>query len=100
MTRSEDRTELLRGPLIYCAVLICATIVSWRTHLPGLCMTAMMCGGDGVADLVGRRLGGKRRIPWNARKSLAGSGAMFAAGLGLMVACAPAAVHGYVYIMA
>ena len=29
------------------------------------------------ADIVGRRLGGRHKLPWNSSKSWAGSGAMF-----------------------
>ena len=35
-----------------------------------------MCGGDGLADLVGRRWGASNRLPWNQNKSWAGSLAM------------------------
>ena len=87
VSRSKDRTELLRGPFIYCFVLIAATIVSWRDHVPGLCAIAMMCGGDGVADLIGRRVG-KAKLPWNPVKSWAGSVAMLLGGFALMCGCA------------
>ena len=86
VSRSKDRTELLQGPLIYCFVLIAATVLSWRDHVPGLCAVAMMCGGDGVADLVGRRIG-KAKLPWNPGKSWAGSIAMLLAGFALMCGC-------------
>ena len=39
-----------------------------------------MCGGDGLADVVGRRLGANNKIPYNRSKSLAGSLAMVAGG--------------------
>ena len=35
-----------------------------------------MCGGDGLADIVGRRLGKKNKLFYNKSKSLAGSSAM------------------------
>lgn len=35
------------------------------------------CGGDGLADIVGRRLGKGNPLPWNPEKSWAGSAAMF-----------------------
>ena len=31
----------------------------------------LMCGGDGLADILGRKWG-TRRIPWNRAKSYAG----------------------------
>ena len=47
----------------------------------------VMCGGDGLADVVGRQWG-KARLPFNADKSWAGSAAMFAGsfvfGLGIL----------------
>jgi phytol kinase len=39
----------------------------------------MMCGGDGLADVVGRRFGAVK-IPFNKEKSFAGSAAMFGGG--------------------
>jgi phytol kinase len=39
----------------------------------------MMCGGDGVADLVGRRLKSPK-LPWSIEKTLAGSLSVFAGG--------------------
>lgn len=38
---------------------------------------SLMCGGDGLADLVGRRWGRSNPLPWNPAKSWAGSAAMF-----------------------
>ena len=38
-----------------------------------------MCGGDGFADIVGRRIG-RTKVPWNRGKSLEGSLAMFVCG--------------------
>jgi phytol kinase len=32
----------------------------------------MLCGGDGLADIIGRRFG-KVKLPWNGSKSWAGS---------------------------
>ena len=42
-----------------------------------------MCGGDGMADIVGRRWGQGNPLPWNTEKSWAGSCAMFSGGLGM-----------------
>ena len=46
----------------------------------GVAVFSLMCGGDGLADIVGRRLGKTHKLPWNASKSWAGSGAMFLGG--------------------
>ncbi len=40
----------------------------------------LMCGGDGLADIVGRRFGGGNKLPWNGTKSAAGSLAMLLGG--------------------
>ena len=65
----------------------------WRSSPIPLLVVAAMCGGDGVADIAGRRLASPR-LPWNANKSVAGSLAMLittaAAGVGFIrffVAC-------------
>jgi phytol kinase len=85
VTRQGDRAELLAGPLAYCAVLLAVTLLFWRTNPTGTIAVAMMAGGDGFADIIGRRLGGSPRLklPWNGSKSWPGSAAMFVAGLGM-----------------
>ncbi|GAB4818520.1 hypothetical protein N2152v2_005566 [Parachlorella kessleri] len=86
MSRTGDPTELLRGPLYYTIVLLAATVVYWRDSSVGLIVLSLMCGGDGLADIVGRRWGGTNRLPWNPAKSWAGSTAMFCGGLGFALA--------------
>lgn len=39
-----------------------------------------MCGGDGLADVVGRRWGSGNKIPYNPDKSVAGSAALVGGG--------------------
>ena len=46
----------------------------------GMVALAMMCGGDGLADIVGRRFGGSNPLPYNPSKSVAGSLAMLLGG--------------------
>ena len=41
----------------------------------GLIALAMMCGGDGIADIAGRNLHGPK-LPYNPDKSVIGSAAM------------------------
>jgi phytol kinase len=84
MSRSGDKAELLRGPLYYVAVLVGVTLLFWRENPAGAITVSMMCGGDGIADIVGRRFG-TAKLPWNSNKSWAGSVAMFAAGM--VMAC-------------
>ncbi|OGO71176.1 MAG: phosphatidate cytidylyltransferase [Chloroflexi bacterium RBG_19FT_COMBO_62_14] len=88
MSRTGDRAEILRGPLYYGLVFVVTTIVFWRDSPVGILALMMMCGGDGLADIVGRRWG-HARLAWSKRKSWAGSAAMFAgsfvfAGLALL----------------
>ncbi|KAL3699623.1 hypothetical protein R1sor_017645 [Riccia sorocarpa] len=79
MSRSGDPKELLRGPLYYVLVLYTSTVVFWRQSPVGMIALAMMCGGDGIADIMGRKFGSKK-LPYNPDKSWAGSVAMFSFG--------------------
>lgn len=79
MSRTGDRREILRGPLYYGIVFVVCTLVFWRTSPVGILALMLMCGGDGLADLVGRRWG-SAKLPGNPAKSWAGSGAMLVAG--------------------
>jgi phytol kinase len=79
MTRHGDRREILRGPLFYGIVFVACTIAFWRSDPIGIVALMILCGGDGLADLVGRRWG-RVRLPFNREKSWVGSAAMFAGG--------------------
>lgn len=79
MSRTGDRREILRGPLFYGIVFVVLTILYWRNTPIGIVALMLMCGGDGLADVFGRRLR-SMRLPWNPDKSLAGSLAMFLGG--------------------
>lgn len=80
MSRTGDRAEILRGPLYYGLVFVATTVIFWRDSPVGILALTIMCGGDGLADLIGRARG-SARLPWSARKSWAGSAAMFIGGL-------------------
>ncbi|CAI7915316.1 unnamed protein product, partial [Closterium sp. NIES-53] len=75
-------SELLGGPLYYILTLAFVTITFWRSSPVGGVALALMCGGDGIADIVGRRVG-SAKLPWNDQKSWAGSVAMLLFGYGL-----------------
>jgi phytol kinase len=79
-SRSGDRRELLGGPFYYCLVIIASTLLFWRDSPAGLIAIAMMAGGDGLADIVGRRCGRGNALPWNPDKSWAGCGGMALGG--------------------
>lgn len=76
MSRTGDRREILRGPLYYGIVFVICTVVFWIHSPAGITALMLMCGGDGLADIVGRRWG-KVKLPWAPGKSWAGSLGMF-----------------------
>lgn len=79
VSRKGSPEELLRGPMYYVMALIFCTIFFWRETPIGMVSLAMMCGGDGIADIIGRRFG-QYKLPYNNEKSWAGSIAMFLFG--------------------
>ena len=79
MSRTGDRGEILRGPLYYGIIFVVLTVVFWYDKPTGIVALMMLCGGDGLADILGRRYG-KVKLPWNRGKSWAGSGGMFLGG--------------------
>jgi phytol kinase len=79
MSRSGDRREILRGPLFYGLVFIVLTLVYWKNSPIGMVALMIMCGGDGLAEVIGRRWG-HLKLPWNTNKSWAGSLGMLLGG--------------------
>jgi len=79
MSRTGDRREILRGPLFYGNVFVAITLLYWKDSLIGIPALMMMCGGDGIADIVGRRVR-SARLPWSPDKSLAGMLSVFVGG--------------------
>ena len=79
MSRTGDRREILRGPLFYGIMIVAITLLYWKDSLIGIPALMMMCGGDGVADIVGRRIR-SAKLPWSPEKSVAGSLSVFAGG--------------------
>jgi phytol kinase len=76
MTRTGKPTEILRGPLYYGIVFIVCTLLFWRNSPVGILALMIMCGGDGLADIFGRRFG-TYKLFFNPQKSWVGSLAMF-----------------------
>jgi len=76
VSRKGGREELLKGPFYYTIVLTLSTVVFWRNPT-GIVALSIMCGGDGLADIIGRRFGGNNSLFYNRSKSVAGSTAMF-----------------------
>jgi len=79
MSRTGDRREILRGPLFYGIVFVVLTIVFWRNSPIGIIALMILCGGDGLADIVGKKIGGLR-LPWSPKKTLAGTSTMLLGG--------------------
>src|SRR4030067_2594195 len=84
MSRSGDRREILRGPLYYGIIFVLLTIFFWKSSPIGIVGLMLMCGGDGLADIFGRKWG-TAKIPWNRGKSLIGSLGMLLGGWVLSV---------------
>jgi len=86
LSRSGSAGEVARGPFYYTLVLLLATAFSFR-RLPGAIAVCQMAVGDGLADIVGRRIG---RTKWGfvKNKTVEGSVAFllgaFASSLGMV----------------
>ena len=79
MSRTGDRREILRGPLFYGIVFVALTILFWKNSPIGIISLMIVSGGDGLADIIGKRSSGKP-LPWSSRKTFVGSIAMFLGG--------------------
>ena len=79
MTRNGNPKEILRGPLLYGIVFVGLTVLFWKDSPIGITALMLMCGGDGVADIVGRRIHSPKLF-WSREKSVAGSLSVFAGG--------------------
>lgn len=84
MSRSGNPREILRGPLFYGLIFVICTVLFWYDSPIGIVALMQLCGGDGLADILGRRYG-RTRIYWNRQKSWMGSLGMFLGGLSLSV---------------
>lgn len=84
MSRTGDPKEILRGPLYYGIMFVALTIIFWKDSPIGIIALMMMCGGDGIADIVGRKFA-SANLPWSKEKSVAGSMAVFIGGFVMSV---------------
>jgi phytol kinase len=103
MSRSGDRREILHGPLYYGIVFILLTTLFWYDSPIGITALMLLCGGDGLADIFGKRFP-MRPLPWSKDKSWGGTLAMFFGGaifsiavLAIMTAAGvlPGPISGY-----
>ena len=81
MTRRGDRKEILRGPLLYGIAFVILTVIYWKESPIGITALMLLSGGDGLADIIGKRFG-KHKLAWSKNKSWEGSIAMFLGGIG------------------
>lgn len=79
MARHGDRREILRGPLFYGIVFVTLTLAFWLDTPIGIVALMVLCGGDGLADIIGKRFP-SGKIPWSPRKTWAGSLTVFLGG--------------------
>jgi len=79
MTRTGDRRELLKGTFYFVIVgIICGTV--FYKELPGVLAMAVLGWGDGLAPIVGMKLG-KMEYKVLCKKTVEGSLAFFAGSL-------------------
>jgi phytol kinase len=106
MSRTGERREILRGPLFYGIIFVVMTLVFWKDSPIGMIALMLMCGGDGLAEIMGRGIKSPK-LPWNKDKSLAGSLGMLLGGwmltlliLGIFVMVkAPGFGHFSIYLL-
>lgn len=79
MSRSGDRREILKGPLFYGIIFVVMTLLFWKDSPIGMTALMLMCGGDGLADVMGRGLK-SAPLPWSRGKTWFGSLGMFLGG--------------------
>ena len=92
MSRSGDPRELLGGTMHYAVVMLLVVLAFFTTGKAGSFTPAGMlslgalAGGDGLADIIGRRYGGKSFGIGGSTKTLAGSLAMFVGSFAMSLA--------------
>jgi len=87
MSRTGDPSELLKGTLYYAIIMVIITIFWFYIPFSGnlndanptsLIILGCLAGGDGLADIIGRKFGGKKKFGiGGAEKTVVGSIAMF-----------------------
>lgn len=83
MSRSGDPRELLGGTMHYAVVMLIVVLLFFTnggsdSFTPSaMVILGALAGGDGLADIIGRRYGGKSFGLGGSTKTLAGSLAMF-----------------------
>eukprot|EP01135_Chromosphaera_perkinsii_P012081 Nk52_evm19s2579 gene=Nk52_evmTU19s2579 len=83
MSRNGRPSGILQGPLYYGIVFVAMTLLFWKSLL-AIIPLCCLCGGDGFAELVGRRMGTHILRPVSRSKTLEGSAGFV---LGAFVVC-------------
>lgn len=87
MSRTGDPKELLGGTLHYAIIMVIFTILWFYVpaNPSALIIVGCLAGGDGIADIVGRKYGGEKKFGLGgSQKTLIGSLGMF---IGSFVSC-------------
>jgi len=79
MSRSGNRRAILFGPLFYGITFVLLTTIYWYDSPIGIIALMVLCGGDGLAEIIGSRFG-KSKLPWSNTKSWVGSLGMLLGG--------------------
>ena len=61
------------GPFIYVIILFVSIIACFTDNFTGIMALSAMAAGDGMADIIGRRLGKGNKWFFNEDKSIAGT---------------------------
>ncbi|MFW9783524.1 MAG: diacylglycerol/polyprenol kinase family protein [Candidatus Heimdallarchaeota archaeon] len=80
MSRTGDPKELLGGTLYYAIIMVIITIFwfYFPENPTSLILIGCLSGGDGLADIIGRKYGGDKKFGiMGSRKTLIGTLAMF-----------------------
>jgi len=86
MSRSGDASELLKGTLYYAVIMLIVTIIWFYVPITGaananpagLIIMGCLSGGDGLADIIGRKYGGEKKFGiGGGEKTIVGVIAMF-----------------------
>ncbi len=80
MSRTGVRQEILRGPLYYGIAFVVLTLVFWKDNPIGIIALMVLCGGDGLADIMGKRFN-TWKLPWSPQKTWVGSISMLLGGV-------------------
>jgi phytol kinase len=80
MSRSGNRKEILKGPLFYGIAFVVLTILYWKDDPTGIIALMILCGGDGLAEVLGSRFQ-SRKLFWSKKKTWPGSLGMLLGGI-------------------